>query len=531
MPGGPPGFRSDRGGRATWFHIPGAPTDILATNLKHDLSAALTDRKASIGVVDIGSNSVRLVIYDTADGWPVPVFNDREFCSLGKGVGETGLLSEEGCRTALETISRFVAICRQIGVGRMELVATAAIRDAGNGAEFAGSVRQATGSEVRVITGEDEARLAARGVAYGSPGADGLVGDLGNGSLELVELVDGAIGEMVSLPIGSLRIMSQFHGDLAAARAECERRLADIGWLSRIEGRTFYPVGGAWRALCRIHMEQKKAPIHIIHAYRMSGTTGRQFADLLAHLGSRTLAGIENVPARRLEMVPISSAIFGAVLNCAKPSQIVFSAAGLREGIVIEAAGEAAFDADPLLAEARAIAMRDGRAGDIGQTFSDWLDPLYPRTRPERDRLRIVAATLSDIGWREHPDYRARQVMLRILRHPFLAIDHPSRALVAWAVYLRYGGKLDNPDAEMVQGVLSNRARKRAQTMGAGLRLAHRLSGSSPRLLAGTSLSVADGTLNLHLPGIDVYPLDDRLMGPLRSLASAAGLKPGAILR
>ncbi len=504
---------------------------ILAAPDTLDLSAVLTDRSASFGVVDIGSNSVRLVIYDTADGWPVPVFNDREFCSLGKGVGETGMLSEEGCRTALETIARFVAICRQIGVGRVELVATAAIRDAGNGPDFATAIRSATGSGVRVITGEDEARLAARGVAYGSPGADGLVGDLGNGSLELVELVDGEIGEMVSLPIGSLRIMSQFRGDLAAARAEIERRMAEIGWLGRIEGRTFYPVGGAWRALCRIHMEQRKAPIHIIHAYRMSGAVGRQFSEILSHLGSRTLAGIENVPSRRLEMVPISSAIFGAVLTCAKPSQIVFSAAGLREGIVLEGTGLSAFDPDPLLAEARAIARRDGRAGDIGRIFSDWLDPLYPRTRPERDRLRIVAATLSDIGWREHPDYRARQVMMRILRHPFLAIDHPSRALVAWSVYLRYGGKADNPDAELVLGMLSNRAQKRAQTIGAGLRLAHRLSGSSPRLLGGTSLSVDGGMLNLHLPGSDVYPLDDRLAGPLKALASAAGLQPGAILR
>ncbi|MEX2454225.1 MAG: Ppx/GppA family phosphatase [Rhodospirillaceae bacterium] len=496
-----------------------------------EIASALTDRRASFGVVDIGSNSVRLVIYDIGDGWPVPVFNDRVFCSLGKGVGETGMLSAEGRASALETIVRFVAIARQIGVNRLEFVATAAMRDAGNGAEFADEIQAATGHRASVISGEEEARLAALGVAYGTPGADGLVGDLGNGSLELVELVNGEVGEMVSLPIGSLRIMSQFGGDLVAARAEVERRLMAIGWLGRIRGRTFYPVGGAWRTLCRIHMEQKKAPIHIIHAYSITGAAGQQFADLLSHLGSQSLSGIENVPSRRLDMVPISSAIFGGVLACANPGNITFSAAGLREGIVLEKVGASSLSADPLMAEARAIALRDGRSGDIGQTFSDWMDPLYPRTRPERDRLRIVAATLSDIGWREHPDYRARQTMLRVLRHPFLAIDHPSRALVAWAIYQRYGGKTDNPDAETVLKMLSNRAQKRAETIGCALRLAHRLSGSSARLLSATSLAVSGGELGLHIPANEVYPPDHRLSGALKSVALAAGLKPGAIVR
>lgn len=503
----------------------------MAGNKTLEISAALTDRKASFGVVDIGSNSVRLVIYDIGDGWPVPVFNDRVFCALGKGVGETGMLSAEGRESARATIARFVAIARQVGVGRLELVATAAIRDAGNGAEFAAEIKATTGCGVSVISGEDEARLAARGVAYGTPGGDGLVGDLGNGSLELVELANGEIGDMVSLPIGSLRIMSQFGGDLAAARAEVEKRLSAVGWLKRIETRTFYPVGGAWRTLCRIHMELRKAPIHIIHAYSMSGTAGQQFADLLSHLGTRSLSGIENVASRRRDMVPISAAIFGAVLNAARPGQITFSAAGLREGIVLEGVGPSALAADPLLAEARAIALRDGRSGDIGQAFSDWMDPLYPKSRAERDRLRVVAAMLSDIGWREHPDYRARQVMLRILRHPFLAIDHPSRALIAWAAYLRYDGKIDNPDAETVLSMLSNRAQKRAETIGQALRLAHRLSGSSPRLLAATRLTVTDGVLDLAVPGDAVYPPDERLSGPFKALASAAGLKPGAIVR
>ena len=421
----------------------------MARNNLIELSASLADGKATFGVIDIGSNSVRLVVYDVADRHPVPLFNDRVFCSLGRGVGETGLLSKEARDSALHTITRYAGIAGQLGVNRLELVATAAIRDARNGARFAREIQKHTGCPVKVISGEEEARLAALGVAYGAPGADGLVGDLGNGSLELVELADGEVRNMASLPIGALRIMSQFKGNLAAARKEVERRLSELDWLKNTEGKSFYPVGGSWRALCRIHMEQMSAPLHIIHAYTLKAPAAREFADFITRLGPQTLSGIPSVPSRRLEMMPISAAIFGGVLSAARPATVVFSAAGIREGIVVDGVDPAELAEDPLLAAASSLAARDGRSGDIGPAFSDWMDPLYPRPRKERARLRLIAATLSDIGWREHPDYRARQTMMRILRYPFLAIDHPSRAAVAWAVYIRYGGKPDNPDAEL----------------------------------------------------------------------------------
>lgn len=493
------------------------------------LASAGLDRSSLFGVLDIGSNSVRLVVFDLSGGHPLPVFNDRVFCSLGKGVGETGSLSDEGRASALDTVGRYVGIARSLGVGRLELVATAALRDAVDGVAFAEAIRAATGLPVRIVSGDDEARLAALGVAYATPGANGLVGDLGNGSLELVELDRGTIRNMVSLPIGSLRIMSQYGGDFEAARAEAVRHLDTVGWLSRVRGKTFYPVGGAWRMLCRIHMEQVQAPLHIIHGYSIPAPAARDFSEFLSHLGPRTLSQIPSVQSRRIDAVPISSQIFGAVIALAKPKTVVFSAAGLREGVVVERAHDALED-DPLVAAAASMGARMNRAGDIGDSFSRWMDPLYPQARPERNRLRYASAALSDIGWREHPDYRARQAMLHILRQPFLAIDHPSRAALAWAVYFRYGGKRDNPDAETVLRMMSNRARKRAEVIGRALRLAHRLSGSSPALLDRTRLAFDRKVLDLHIPSDSIFLPDDRLTGPLANLAAAAGLEPGKIM-
>ena len=493
--------------------------------------ALTVDRSFLFGVIDIGSNSVRLVVFDLSGGYPLTVFNDRVFCALGKGVGETGNLSREGCATALSTIRRYVGLAEALGVGQLELVATAALRDARNGAAFAEEIRAQTGCKVDVISGDDEARLAARGVAYASPGADGLVGDLGNGSLELVELAKGEIGARLSLPIGSLRIMSQFGGDLRQARAEAMRQLGTVGWLERIQGRTFYPVGGSWRMLCRIHMAQNNAPLHIIHAYAIAAAKASDFSAMLAQLSARSLAGIPAVQSRRIDAVPIASTILGAVISLAKPKNVVFSAAGVREGVVVDRVAQGRLAPDPLIAAAAAMGRRLNRWGDVGEVFFDWMNPLYPRAREERERLRYVSALLSDIGWREHPDYRARQTMLQVLRLPFMAIDHPSRAALAWALYTRYGGKADNPDAETVIGMMSNRALKRAEVVGRALRLAHRLSGSSPALLSKTRLSLADNILDLHMPADEIYCPEERLAGPLKSLASAAGYTPGRILR
>lgn len=501
------------------------------TNSIRDIASTVEDPSALFGVLDIGSNSVRLVVFDLSGGHPFPVFNDRVFCSLGKGVGETGALSDEGRHSALETILRYVGIARQLGVGQLELIATAALRDASNGAEFAQLIETASGYPVDIISGDDEARLAARGVSYAAPGADGLVGDLGNGSLELVELVEGEIGNRVSLPIGSLRIMSQFGGDISAARTEALHRLGEVDWLPRVAGRNFYPVGGAWRMLCRIHMARTKTPLHIIHAYSIDAGKAQDFAGFLAGLSPRSLSGIPSVQSRRIDTVPISSMIFGAVISLAKPAEVRFSAAGVREGVVVERAGAQRLSDDPLVAAANAMGSRMNRSGDIGQAFFDWMNPLYPRPREERRRLRLVCAALSDIGWREHPDYRARQVMTQVLRQPFLAIDHASRAALAWSLYVRYGGKQDNPDAELVRQMLSNRALKRAEVIGRALRLAHRLSGSSPALIAATRLTLTDNILDLHMPADPIYPPENRLVGPCGNLADAAGVEFGKIVR
>ncbi len=230
-----------------------------------------------VAVVDIGSNSVRLVVYDGLRRSPTPVFNEKILCGLGKGVAITGKLAEGGIVRALAALRRFRALAKQIGVKQVFAVATAAAREAQNGQAFIESAEEAIGVGINVLTGKEEARYAALGVIAGIPEADGIVGDLGGGSLELIDVQDGKLRDGITLPFGPLRLIDMSGGSIARAKEIVDEYL-DKPRYSKTEGRTFYAVGGTWRNLARLHMAQNKYPLHVLHHYTM---TRQQAAALL----------------------------------------------------------------------------------------------------------------------------------------------------------------------------------------------------------------------------------------------------------
>ena len=483
----------------------------------------------SFAVIDIGSNSVRLVVFDVESGYPVPLHNESVSCGLGRGVGLDGALPDDAVECALDTVVRYTRFARNLDVGALELVATAAVRDASNGADFVAAILSRTGCEARILDGAEEARLAGLGVAAGFREPNGVVGDLGCGSLELIRIGPKGLGEAVTLPVGALRVDARFGGDLAKIEEEVAAQLKAVPWLGELAGQTFYAVGGSWRALARIHMAQRQHPLHIIHAYAIDRRPAEDFAGLIAGLGRKSLSRIPGVSPRRVDMLPAAAIVFRRVIAAGGPERVVFSAAGLREGLVYDRIVRQGTADDPLLAAAESMAEREGRFGDVGGRLHGWMSPLFLNRHKARDRLRLAACILSDVGWREHPDYRAEQAMLRVLRHPFLAIDHPERAFVALAIYTRYGGK---PDADAVQAMLplvSKRGQRRAEVLGRALRLAYRISGGDPDLLARSELSVADGSLQLKLPKDARLPDRAALERSFKNLARAARLTAGRI--
>jgi exopolyphosphatase/guanosine-5'-triphosphate,3'-diphosphate pyrophosphatase len=403
---------------------------------------------------------------------------------------------------------RFVRLAEAMGVGRIDLLGTAAIRDAGDGSAFAARVEDACGRPVRVLSGEEEARLSAMGVLLGMPDADGVMGDLGGGSLELVSLEGGRVGAHATLPLGPLRLSEAADGDAEAVRSRVDAALEDLDWLKRIKGGTFYPVGGSWRTMARIHMEQAGYPLHVIQNYQTPRRDMEEVARLIAGMGRRSLARLSGVARRRLEILPYAALVLERTLKMARPARVVFSAYGLREGHLFDRLPKAEQAKDPLLSMAAELSAGLGRFGAQGEMLLAWTDALFPDEGADARRLRLAVCELSDIGWRDHPDYRAEQAMLQALRLPLLAIDHPGRGFLALALYIRYGGDLEDGGTDLPRALLGTEGVRRAEVLGHGLRLAYALTGAAPGILAETGLDAGPDKIGLRIP---------RHFGPLMS--------------
>ena len=431
-------------------------------------------------MVDIGSNTVRLVVYDGYRRAPVPMFNESAACGLGGELAGSGEIGADAAGRALRAIARFGALARGMGAEEPAFIATAAVREASNGADFVREVAERCGERIAVLSGDEEARLSALGVISGLPGADGIMGDLGGGSLELVDIRSGRIARQATLPLGILRYAGRGRAARSAMLEEIRAQLADLRWLKGGAGRAFYPVGGAWRSVARLHMARADHPLHVIDGYRMSVGEMRDLAEVMGALGPRSLEQVAGVSRRRRDSLPIACDTIGALLAATGAKKVAFSAQGLREGFLYDRLAPERRRDDPVLAAAMTLAARESRFGPLGRTLFDWIEPLFQGRRKGGRRLRRIACHLADIGWREHPDYRAVQTMNRIQRFPFMGLEHDQRGFLSYVAFVRYGGDPEAPEAQAAHRLMTQRQRQRAEVIGEALRLAFRVSGGAP---------------------------------------------------
>ena len=482
-----------------------------------------------IAVVDIGSNSIRLVVFEGLKRVPMPVFNEKVICGLGRELASTGRLSEEAVELALPNLQRFALLAEGMGVRRVEMLATAAAREAENGPDFVAEVERRTGLPVTVLSGEEEARIAAQGVVSGMPGADGVMGDLGGGSLELVRLENGRIGPWATLPLGPLRLADRTDGSRAAIEAEVSRHLSEVPWLNAVKGGNFYAVGGAWRAISKILMDQRSSPLQVIHGYGVPRAECDELMRLLAGLGRRSLSQMPGVSRRRADSVPYASVLLRAVGRAFGARNVIWSSYGLREGYLFEQLPEAERDRDPLLAISSELSSHDGRFEGFGAAMARWTGGLFPDEKPEEARLREATAHLADISWREHPDHRARQSVWRLLYFPFAGVDHSDRAFLATAVHARYGGSTKDSEVAAAYDLLSSEGRDQARVLGLAVRLAYAVAAGVPSLLDRTALLRRDGKLVLRLPADGSVPPGTAIERRFAALSDAADIE-GEIL-
>ena len=477
-----------------------------------------------IGVVDVGSNSVRMVVFEGGRRCPAMVFNEKILCGLGADLGETGRLSPAGRERAMRALTRFVMLAPGLRIGALAAVATAAVREAADGAEFRDAVARETGIRLQIATGEDEARLSAQGVLFGNPAARGLVIDLGGASLELCPVGRDRTGRGVTTPLGPQRL-----GNLAKgtdkARALIDRHLAPLApEFSRSSDR-LYLVGGAWRTLGRVEIHRTGHPLLVLHEHAFSPEDGHLVARWILGTDAATLAAIPGVSSDRVPTLPHAALLLEALIDHFAPGEIVLSGFGLREGLAWEYLSANIRRQDPLISTVAGHERTRARAPGFGVELADWVLAALPARDPEEERLIRAACHLADVSWRTHPDYRDQACVEIVTRTNVSSIGHAGRAFIVATLLARYRGAKWLVD-EPILLLLSSEAAERAPRIGALMRLGATLSGATPGFLPFCPLQLADGTLRLA-PAPEALPLmGEEVEKRLGQAAKALSVEP-----
>jgi exopolyphosphatase/guanosine-5'-triphosphate,3'-diphosphate pyrophosphatase len=486
--------------------------------------------QAHYAIIDIGSNSVRLMVYDQLARAPLPRFNEKSLCRLGEGVAQTGAIAADGFRRAVEALRRFRAIADAMRVTKIDVVGTEAIRNASNGPALAAAILAECGLEVRILSGAEEARFATLGVISSFFRPIGAVGDMGGGSLEVAEALDDHVGERwVSLPLGALPVEAM----LAQGPGEAKRRVDAIlqeNLPPTLAKSVFYAVGGGWRAVAKAHIEAVQAPVKVVHGYTLQAAEARAFAKSLLRLSAAKLATTPGVPDRRARTLPAAALVLDRVIKRLAPERVVFSALGVREGLLFSQLDKSEQYLDPLVEGAQLIGLPLARVPNFAAALAPWTAELYSGETPAETRLRLAICALSDIAWRDAPDLRAEESFRRVLQFPFIGVDHAERAFLAAAIQARYAGKPDAPWLTPAIGLLTPALRRRAQILGRAILLAYRFSGGVPAVLSSARLRIEPDTVRLEVAAAARAPDSEVVGDRLKLLANALGVRRSEIV-
>nr|WP_309501878.1 Ppx/GppA family phosphatase [uncultured Roseovarius sp.] len=422
-----------------------------------------------VGVVDVGSNSVRLVVFDGAARSPAYFYNEKIMCGLGAGMSETGKLNPEGRVRALNAMKRFQRLSVGMETGPLICVATAAVREAEDGPEFCREIEAATGLRLWVVDGREEARLSAQGVLLGWPGSYGLVCDIGGSSMEMAEINGGHVGRRVSSALGPLKLR-----DMKGGRKERRKYIQSVlqgiaEQLGEQKNRLFL-VGGSWRAIAKIDMERRGYPLHVLHEYRMQAKELRKTFRYIAEQDSEALRARAGVSSARMSLVPHATEVLNEVLHTFKPHDIAVSSYGIREGLLYEQMPQPLRDRDPLIEACRFIESKDARLPGFGKTLYQFIQPLYKSARPERRRIIKAACLLHDVSWRAHPDYRAEVCFDNATRANLGGLKHSERVFLGLALLHRYSNNRAGTRFRELSALVDEQTQHEAEILGKAMR-------------------------------------------------------------
>ena len=476
-----------------------------------------------IGIIDVGSNSVRLVVFDGVARSPSYFFNEKVLCGLGRGLSNNNRLNELGVEKAIRAIKRFLALTKVMGLKELIGVTTAAVRNSSDGYLFVQRVSVETGLLLHVTSGIEEANLSANGVLLGWPDASGVVCDIGGGSLEIADVTGGKVGVCDSSSLGSL-VLQSFNGTNDDLKGYINASIKKLCAGSSVSSKNIYLVGGSFRAFAKLDMSLSNYPLKVLHEYRV---TSGQAMKTAKWLSSRTVSDFINISdssTERLALLPMTSLVLIGLLEELQPKHVYFSSYGLREGILFKHMPKKIKDLDPLIEACRYQEKMSSRFPGFGDKLFLWILPLFEHLKLNDQRLYHAACLLHDTNWKSHPDYRAEVSFETVTRANLGGIDHEGRLFLALALMSRYKRISVSKSINKILRLLTPSRYEEAIVLGRAMRLGAMLSGTSTENLMHSQISRDKNTLKLKLTDSAALLVADPVERRLQTLAEGMNL-------
>lgn len=409
--------------------------------------------RRNIGVIDIGSNSVHLVIGEYFNNEYFQVIDDVKVnVRLSEGMAETGQLQRDRMDFGLETLAMFKSMCDAYGIEKVITVATAAIRKAANGKDYVAEIKEKIGMEVEIISGDKEASMDYLGAVNTLEIKDALLMDIGGGSTEFVLIRERRKVDSISLPFGSVDLSEEF--DLAdeitgekidAVDRYLNKLFEKLPILSEAKGFPVIGVGGTIRNVGRIHRNIIDYPMEIAHNYHMKASEVRQVCDLAAGMNLVERTNLKGLSKGRTDIFVGSSHTLERVMGYIGSPELIISNAGIRDGIVFDYFG---YNEDNLVYDIFELSLLDivlnynvnvphaYHVLRLAKSLFEQLKPLHGITQDVEKMLK-ASAMLHDSGIKiqygnhhEHSFYIILNAGLlgieqkEILMSAFIALNH-----------------------------------------------------------------------------------------------------------
>ncbi|ENN95082.1 exopolyphosphatase [Bartonella vinsonii] len=481
-----------------------------------------------VAVIDIGSNSVRLVIYEGLVRSPTVLFNEKVLCGLGQGVAKTGFLEEKSMQMTLRTLKRFRTLCQQIGADDVYTIATAAAREAKNGLAFIQNAENVLQNKIDLLSGTEEALYSAYGVISTFYQPKGISGDLGGGSLELIDIDYPHMGEGITLPLGGLQLQYMSNHDIAVATKIAHEHFSKSAVIRKSMARCFYAVGGTWRNLAKLHMATKHYRLPVMHGYEVDAVEMEDFLRFVVRDSIDNMKGISAVSKNRRQLLSYGAIVLIELIQCMRFEKIIFSGAGVREGFLYSRLPQEIRLSDPLIAACTEMAILRARSPKQAEELINFTTNAFEvfgiSETEDEYRYRKAACLLADIGWRIHPDYRGNEAAHQIALGSYPGISHEGRVYAALAVFFRNTSLLVDEESLPIFQLATKNIIEKARILGETMRIAHLFSASTAGILPYLSWYKKTDHVVLHIPKRYTDLLGERPLARLKKLSKIVKL-------